>query len=133
LPRLSAWFIRASLLYLLAGFTLGAVLLADNGLHFLPSAWAVLPAHVEFLLTGWIIQLAIGTAYWILPRNTQGEARGSPALGWASFWVFNIGILLTASAGILPGIIQVVGRLLEVFGAVIAAILFWPRVKAYGI
>jgi hypothetical protein len=32
MPRLSVWFIRMALLYLLAGFTLGALLLAHKGL-----------------------------------------------------------------------------------------------------
>jgi len=133
MPRLSVWFLRASLVYLLAGFILGAVLLADNGLHFLASAWAVLPVHVEFLLTGWIIQLALGTAYWILPRNTQKLARGLPSLGWAAFWMFNLGILLVASGGFLPGIFQAVGRVLEILGAGLTVVLLWPRIKAYGL
>jgi len=103
LPRLSAWFIRASLVYLLAGFTLGAILLASNGLDALQVAWVVLPAHIEFLRAGWIVQLALGTAYWILPRLLKGPARGSPRLGWVAFWLFNLGILLAASNGLLPG------------------------------
>jgi len=132
LPRLSAWFIRASLVYLLAGFTLGAVLLASNGLDALQVVWVVLPAHIEFLLVGWVVQLALGTAYWILPRLLKGPARGSPRLGWAAFWLFNAGILLAASNGLLPGVAQVAGRGLEIAGAGVIAWLLWPRVKAYG-
>ena len=132
MPRLSAWFIRASLIYLLMGFTLGALLLANNGVEFMPSAWALLPAHVEFMLAGWIVQLALGTAYWILPRHTDGPARGSLALGWASFGLFNLGILLAASSGLLPVTIQLAGRIMQMLAAGLLGILLWPRVKAYG-
>ncbi|HAL17294.1 MAG TPA: hypothetical protein DCP32_11275 [Anaerolineaceae bacterium] len=132
MPRLSVWFIRASLIYLLAGFMLGALLLANNGIEFMPSAWELLPAHVEFLLAGWVVQLALGTAYWILPRHTRGLARGSTELGWLSFSLFNLGVLLTASSGLLPGAFQFAGRVLEVLAAGLFLVLIWPRIKAYG-
>ena len=132
MPRLSVWFIRASLIYLLAGFMLGALLLANNGIEFMPSAWELLPAHVEFLLAGWVVQLALGTAYWILPRHTRGLARGSTELGWLSFRLFNLGVLLTASSGLLPGAFQFAGRVLEVLAAGLFLVLIWPRIKAYG-
>lgn len=133
MPRLSAWFIRASLVYLLAGFSLGAVMLANNGHPFLADTWWLLSAHIEFLIAGWIVQLALGTAYWILPRLVKGPPRGSPKLGWSAFWLFNIGILLAASSGLLPGWIQVTGRVFETAAAVLVGLLFWPRVKAYGV
>lgn len=133
MPRLSAWFIRASLVYLLAGFSLGALLLANNGTPFMPDAWVLLPAHVEFLLAGWIVQLALGTAYWILPRHTKGPSRGSPHWGWTAFALFNLGILLAASSGLLPPAFQVLGRVLEALAAFVIALLIWPRVKAYGV
>ena len=132
MPRLRVWFIRASLIYLLAGVMLGALLLANNGIEFMPSAWELLPAHVEFLLAGWIMQLALGTAYWILPRHTRGLARGPAELGWLSFGLFNLGVLLAASSGLLPGAFQITGRVLEVLAAGLLLVLIWPRIKAYG-
>ena len=132
MPRLSVWFIRASLIYLLTGFSLGAWLLANNGLNFAPSAWGLLPSHIEFLMLGWIIQLALGTAYWILPRHSKGTARGSLSMGWASFGLINLGVLFSASTGLLPAAFQAAGRTLEVAGAVVFVMLLWPRVKAYG-
>ncbi len=133
MPRLSVWFIRASLIYLFIGFSLGAWLLANNGLNFAPSAWGVLPSHIETLLIGWIIQLALGTAYWILPRHTKGLPRGSPAWGWLAFWVINLGLLLAASTGLLPAGFQAAGRGLEILGAGVIVVLLWPRVKSYGV
>ena len=92
MPRLSVWFIRAALLYLIAGFTFGALMLANKGLSFSPLLWRLLPIHVEVLLMGWIAQLALGVAYWILPRFRQ--ARGNTQAAWAAFILLNTGIWL---------------------------------------
>ncbi|NOZ73444.1 MAG: hypothetical protein GXP38_16340 [Chloroflexi bacterium] len=67
MPRLSTWFVRASLIYLALGVTLGGLLLAEKGIPFYPALWIALPVHMEFLLIGWMVQLAMGMAYWILP------------------------------------------------------------------
>ncbi|MCO5243591.1 MAG: cbb3-type cytochrome c oxidase subunit I [Anaerolineae bacterium] len=114
MPRLSTWFIKASLIYLATGFTLGALMLANKGLRLDPAFWRLLPVHIELLLTGWIVQLAMGVAFWILPRfqSSRGDVR--PA--WAAFALLNGGLLLVAAGTLLgaPGWIALAGRLAEV-------------------
>ncbi len=56
MPRLSQWIIRTAFIYLLLGFTFGALLLAHKGVPLHPALWSWLPAHIEFLLMGWIVQ-----------------------------------------------------------------------------
>ncbi len=87
MPRLSAWFVRASLLYLLVGFAFGALMLAQVGVSYDPGIVVLLPVHMEFLLVGWLVQLAMGVAFWIFPRwgLTLPNARGNQSLIWASF------------------------------------------------
>ena len=128
MPRLSVWFVRASLLYLFAGITLGALMLADRGVPFDPAIILALPIHIEFLLVGWLIQLALGVAFWILPRFGTGAPRGDERLVWAAFYLLNIGVLLAAlqlwvSAALL------VGRVAEVAGIVFYVLGSWRRVK----
>ena len=60
MPRLSIWFIRSALIYLALGFTFGALLLANKGFPIIPEIWRLLPAHIELLLVGWTLQLAMG-------------------------------------------------------------------------
>jgi hypothetical protein len=57
-------------------------MLANEGLAFYPPLVRVLPIHIEMLLVGWFFQLALGVAFWILPRLQQGPPRGDEALGW---------------------------------------------------
>jgi len=63
MPRLSRWAIRAALLHLGLGFTLGAMILINKGLGVWPAVWRWLPAHIEFLLMGWTLQLVIGMGF----------------------------------------------------------------------
>lgn len=92
MPRLSCWFIRASLGYLLLGFTLGGLLLANKGLDFYPPTWGSLPVHIEFLFLGWMVQVVLGVAYWILPRLAGRAPRGDERLAAVAFVLINLGI-----------------------------------------
>ncbi len=132
MPRLSVWFLRASLIYLAAGFTLGALMLANKGLGFYPALWSVLPIHMETLLAGWFLQLAIGMAFWILPRYRQGPPRGNEKLVWFSFGLLNLGIGLVIAGSIISasGLIFL-GRIAELSGVLACVIGLWGRVKPF--
>lgn len=134
MPRLSVLFTRAALLYLLAGFTFGALLLANKGRPLHPALWAWLPAHIEFLLLGWMVQLAFGVAFWILPRFGRGPRRGEVRLAWAAFALLNLGVLAVALGGLLPQVswLAAAGRLAEGLAVLAFALHAWPRVKAPG-
>ncbi|HXI35189.1 MAG TPA: hypothetical protein VNH63_13990, partial [Gemmatimonadales bacterium] len=74
---MSVWFVRSALVCLVLGFTLGGVMLAAKGTGDTALIPRLLPIHIELLLVGWMLQLAMGVAQWILPRfGVQGVARG---------------------------------------------------------
>ncbi len=131
MPRLGAWYVRAALSYLAAGFTFGALMLANKGVPFYPPLWRLLPAHIEFLLLGWTVQLAFGVAFWILPRwHTQ---RGDVRPAWAAFVLLNAGIWLVVLAGWFngPAWAVLLGRMLEAAAVAAYVIHAWPRVKPW--
>ncbi len=132
MPRLSVWFIRLSLLYLLAGFTFGALLLANKGSGFAPWLWRLRLAHIEFLLVGWIAHLALGMAFWILPRFQS--SRGDVRPVWLALLLLNGGLLLASlSASLnLSSWILTAGRLAEIAAVAAFAWHAWPRVKPIG-
>lgn len=94
MPRLSQYIIRTALVYLLLGFTVGGLLLAHKGLPFEPLLWSWLPTHIEFLLVGWVLQLIMGMAFWILPRFWVAPRRPNERYVWATFVLLNLGIWL---------------------------------------
>lgn len=132
MPRLSVWFVRASLIYLLLGFVVGTLLLAQKGIPYYPPIWNLFPIHMEFLLVGWFAQLAMGVAFWILPRFLSGPPRGNVNLIWVSFGLLNLGILLSALQLWLPAAL-LMGRAAEAGAGVIFAFGLWRRVKPYGV
>ena len=130
MPRLSVWAIRFSLIYLLIGFSLGALMLANKGVPFAPWAWNLLPGHIDILLFGFVIQLAIGMAYWILPRFSGG-LRGSTAAFWLCLGLLNLGIWAAALVGVLnlSGSWLAVARGLEGISAGLFAVQAWKRIR----
>ena len=128
MPRLSQWYIRAALIYLLLGFTIGALLLAHKGVPIHPALWGWLPVHVELLLTGWILQLVLGVAFWITPRLRS--TRGNVKAAYLAFFLLNLGIWLVigASIGRIGGWLSFIGRLCQFMGVISFVLAQWPRI-----
>jgi heme/copper-type cytochrome/quinol oxidase subunit 1 len=132
MPLLTRNFVRFSLAYLAAGFTFGALLLINKGFHISPLTWKLLPIHAEVLLMGWFVQLALGVAYWILPRLAGDEPRGSESLAWSAFWLINLGIMLAILGSLLTSpALTLAGRLAELAGVVLFVACSWRRVKPF--
>jgi hypothetical protein len=134
MPRLSQYFVKSSFICFLIGFTLGGLVLASKGGVVTPMVWAWLPAHHILLINGWMVQLAMGVAYWIFPRLLLAE-RGSPRMAWASFGGLQIGLILT-----LLSLLQVwwppaaqlfaPGVALQAVAILLFAVHAWPRIRA---
>lgn len=133
MPRLTAWFLRASLIYLLLGFTFGGLLLSHKGAAWLPWLWNLLPAHIEFLFWGWTVQMILGMAFWILPRFPKPPIRGNEKFAWGAFWLINGGILLLTAASFWTAgaWLTFLARLAETAGVGAFALHAWPRIKGF--
>jgi hypothetical protein len=130
MPRLSVCFVRASLIYLVLGFTFGGLLLANKGVMISPFIWALLPVHIEFTFIGWMIQLALGIAFWILPRFSKGPLRGNERWSWGTLILLNAGILCIVLQSLF-GLqwFSFIGRILEALALTAFVIGNWKRVK----
>lgn len=125
MPRVSAWFVRASLCHLVAGFAIGALMLASKGMSIAMGVWALRAVHIEMLLVGWVIQLVMGVAVWIFPRMGLRRApRRSAITAWLAFALLNGGVLLVS----LGPALFAAGRLLEVAAAASFVAHLWGRV-----
>ena len=134
MTRLSVWTVRTALLYLGAGLLLGALMLTQKGLPFDPAMLRLLPLHVEFVLFGWTLQLAMGIAFWILPRFSHGPRYGNQTFGWLAFILLNVGILCSGLGqwlGAAP-FVALLGRLAEAGAVIFFLGHAWPRVKPVG-
>ena len=134
MPRLSVLMIRTALAYLATGFLVGALLLIQRAVPLGNWLHRLLPLHIEYLLLGCMVQLALGVAFWILPRFRSGAERGQEAPAWVAFALLNLGIQAVAIGGAAgaPSSMGLVGRCAEGLAAGAFALHAWPRVKMFG-
>ncbi len=99
---------------------------------FYTPVWYLFPLHMEFLLVGWLIQLAMGVAFWVIPRFSNGPSRGPVGLVWFSFALLNAGILITALQFWFP-VVVLIGRIAEVGAGILFVVGSWRRIKSHGV
>ena len=137
MPFFSRLVIRTSLVFLVAALITG-LLLAAGPLHWLPTTVAVLnPVYFHLFMVGWVTQLIIGVAYWMFPKFSRTQPRGSTALAWMTYLGLNLGLLLRAIAepalalnpGGAWGRALALAALLQWLGGVAFVANTWPRVK----
>jgi hypothetical protein len=141
MPGLSRLLIRTALIWLAVGYTAGGLMLAEKGYPFAAWLWSLRYMHVHLLLVGWTFQLAIGVAFWILPRLDSSGSRGDERLIWWCYGALNAGVIFAAlhdplaalvgrDTAALRGMLMLAGLLY-----LAAAILFvrhaWPRIVAF--
>jgi hypothetical protein len=132
-PRLSILMIRTALAYLATGFLVGALLLIQRAVPLWNWLPRLVPLHIEYLLLGCIVQLALGVAFWILPRFRSGAERGWQAPAWVAFALLNLGVQAVAIGGAAgaPSTLGLLGRCVEGLAAGAFALHAWPRVKVF--
>ena len=136
MPRLSRWLVRCAFLYLVVGFTIGGLILSAKVGVVDARVWVWLLPHADMLVVGWLIQLAMGMAYWILPRIREA-GRGRVALAWAAFTLLNSGLVVGAGTALLaywfpvgdwmPRVFSI-GLLVQAVAICTFVIYAWPRV-----
>lgn len=94
MPPLTRWHARAALVYLVAALLVG-VAMAARAVVALPDFIATLgPVYFHLLMVGWVTQLIFGVVYWMFPKFSPTQPRGNEPLGWATFGLLNVGLLL---------------------------------------
>jgi len=81
IPLKFAW---ASLIYLLIGSTMGAIMAFNST--------PLIPSHTHVLLIGWVSMMIFGVGYHLLPVFAGTELH-SLRLAELQFWLQNIGIV----------------------------------------
>ena len=134
MPFLSVLLVRTALCWLAAGVAMGALLLASKAAPLPAGVFRLFHMHSEAVLIGWMVQLAMGVAWWILPKYPRLPERGPAAPVWAAWLLLNIGVVLAGigrSVGAPDGVV-VAGRVAELLAAAACAVAAWPRIKAFG-
>ena len=129
MTRASMIIVRLSLAYLVVGTTIGSLLLGLKGWPVVNDLLVLRPLHFEFLLFGWMVQLAIGVASWILPKIASRS--GTTALT-ASVVLLNAGIWSAALGDTVDlAVLLFTGRALQMAAIGTFAWYIWPRVRSF--
>ena len=134
MPRLTRYFIKMAMVYLVAAFLSGVAMQEPLAAR-LPLLRSIWPTYVHVLVVGWLTQLIFGVAYWLFPRYSAEQPRGSEGLGWAAFALLNVGLVLRIMVepwhrpGEGGGALLVFSALLQLLGAWAFVLNTWPRVR----
>lgn len=130
--------VKTSLIWMLAGFVIGGLMLVD---HLIPGNWRawLMPTHGHILFVGWFVQFVIGIAFWLLPRKRRPEL----PLGYGEHKAFialamlNIGLAFRVVAepfwrsrydNALIDSLLVASSILQVVAIFIFVSQMWPRI-----
>ena len=94
MPLLTRWYIKTALLYLIAALLLAIILALPISISLPPFVRAMHPAYFHLFLVGWVTQMIFGVMYWLFPIISRKRPRGNETLGWVSFLLLNVGLLL---------------------------------------
>ncbi len=153
MPTTSRVTIKASIIYLAVGATLGALLFINRWLPLGPAIPVLKITHAHFLVIGWLTQLILGVAWWLFPplkigrergagpaRRHGQEQRGSEPLFWLTAALLNLGTLLRGLGPALYTWTRVeaftvlagLSGLLLLAAAIAFVVNLWQRVRALG-
>ena len=91
MPLLTRTFIKTAMVCFVLALALGIALAlgVTNGLF---------PAYFHLLVFDWLTQLIFGVVFWMFPKYSTEKLRGSETLGWWTYALLNIGLLMRAIA-----------------------------------
>ncbi len=136
MPAVTRWYVKTSLVYLIAALLAGLVL-ADGSLENITViSTGLMPVYLHLFVVGWITQFIFGIAFWMFPKYSRGLPRGNERLAWLTYSLLNVGLLARAAGEPLVALGLTAWGWLLVVSAVLqwtAGICFfantWARVK----
>lgn len=125
MPLLTRTFIKTALIYLALALALGIALAlrATSGLF---------PVYIHLLVFGWLTQLIFGVVYWMFPKYSTEKPRGHESLGWITYALLNLGLILRVIAEPFQaslGILLVLSAIFQWLSGVAFIANTWRRVK----
>ncbi len=136
MPPLTRWFVKTSFIYLALALITGLLLQLQSPLKL--TALAVLfPVYIHLFVLGWLTQLIFGVVFWMFPKQSVERPRGNETLGWWTYALLNVGLLLRVFAepanslhpGPLSGWTLVLSASIQFLAGLLFVVNSWGRVK----
>ena len=136
MPSLTRWFIKTSFIYLALALIAG-LLLAVQAIFNLAMLSGLFPVYIHLFVFGWLTQLIFGVVFWMFPKYSAETPRGSETLGWWTYALLNIGLLLrmfsepidSTQPNPLSGWTLVLSAIIQLLAGLLFVVNSWGRVK----
>lgn len=142
MPRESRLFVKTGLLFLGLTFALGGVLLIVEAFG-RPVPAAAIIEHVHMGDVGWLVNIVIGIALWMLPLNRERfpatNGRYPPGIAYACFALLNGGLAVRliaepwyqlGSSPPLAAALLVLAAVAQPLAIALFVFVAWQRVRA---
>ncbi len=136
MPPLTRWFVKTSFVYLALALTTGLLVEMQSALK-LTALGRLFPVYIHLFVLGWLTQLIFGVVFWMFPKYSAEKPRGSEALGWWTYALLNLGLLLRVLAepfnsiwpGPFSGWTLVLSAIIQFLAGLLFVVNSWGRVK----
>lgn len=136
MPSLTRWFVKTSFIYLALALITG-LLVELPSVFKLTTLGGLFPVYIHLFVLGWITQLIFGVVFWMFPKYSVEQPRRSEALGWWTYALLNVGLLLRVFAepihstrpSTLTGWLLVSSAVIQFLAGLGFVINSWGRVK----
>jgi len=136
MPTVTRWFIKTSFICLGLALLAG-LLLALQPLFNLSALSGIFPIYIHLLVFGWLTQLVFGVVFWMFPKYSNEQPRGSEPLAWWTYGLLNVGLLLRLIAepvnavqpNAVVGWMLVLAAIVQLSAGVTFVLNTWARVK----
>ena len=133
MPKLTRWFLKAALVYLILALCSGILFVLPNR----TAIAGLFPVYIHMLVFGWLTQLVFGVAWWMFPKYSSSNLRGHEWLGWTIFIALNLGLILrmifeplqNIASFPMVGWMLVIAAILQWLSGVAFVANTWPRVR----
>lgn len=130
MPLLTRTFIKTAMVCFALALVFGILLAlgVTNGLF---------PVYIHLLVFGWLTQLIFGVVFWMFPKKSVEQPRGNETLGWWTYALLNLGLLVRAIAepiqstqpNPISGWLLVLSAILQFLAGLLFVVNSWGRVK----
>ncbi len=136
MPPLTRWFVKTSFVYLALALIVGLLVALQSTLG-LTALSGLFPVYIHLFVLGWLTQLIFGVVFWMFPKYSAETPRGSETLGWWTYALLNLGLLLRAFAepinsvqpSPLSGWMLVASAVIQLLAGLLFVVNSWGRVK----
>ena len=133
-------YLKTGIAFLALGLGLGAWMMVERELlQRFPSRYLV-SAHTHAILVGFVMMMILGVALWLFPRPAKEDARYTPALAEAAYWLVTVGtgtrvageLARPFTGALVIRIATFAAGLLQVIGLGLFFYTMWSRIRPVG-